>query len=313
MALTKEILKANANLNGLTDEQIEAIVTLSTNDENSVIGSRIGEIYRNMDATIANATGIARNGDEKTYDYLSRAAKSIAEKATAADAIQAKVTELEAEKARLEKVIKESASDEETKKALEQAKKDLAAVRKQFSDIKAEYDNAKTAHAKELFGIKIDNELTAATANMQYRKDFPQQVVSVIVGNALAKVKGMNPEYIDDGKGGKVLAFKDENGAIMRNPDNMLNPYTAHDLVAKELKTMGVLAEGNGGGGGTDGGGNGGGSGSTIIQGARTRVEAMQIIEKSLAAQGLVVGTEAYQTALDTAWKENNVSQLPEK
>ena len=38
MALTREILVANAALSGLTDEQINAITTLSQNDENSVIG-----------------------------------------------------------------------------------------------------------------------------------------------------------------------------------------------------------------------------------------------------------------------------------
>lgn len=43
----------------------------------------------------------------------------------------------------------------------------------------------------------------------------------------------MNPEYIDDGKGGKILAFKDETGAIMRNPNNQLNPFGASDLLQK--------------------------------------------------------------------------------
>ena len=56
MALTKELLTANAVLTGLTDEQITAITTLSQNDENSVIGSRIGEIYRQMDETIAKCS-----------------------------------------------------------------------------------------------------------------------------------------------------------------------------------------------------------------------------------------------------------------
>ena len=44
MALTSEILKANAVLTGLTEEQIAAITTLSQNDENTVIGAKIGGI-----------------------------------------------------------------------------------------------------------------------------------------------------------------------------------------------------------------------------------------------------------------------------
>lgn len=40
MALTSEVLRANAALAGLTDEQIAAITTLSANDENSVIAKK---------------------------------------------------------------------------------------------------------------------------------------------------------------------------------------------------------------------------------------------------------------------------------
>lgn len=38
--LTREILAANAQLSGLTEEQIKAIITLSENDENSVIAKK---------------------------------------------------------------------------------------------------------------------------------------------------------------------------------------------------------------------------------------------------------------------------------
>lgn len=67
--LTREILVANAALAGLTDEQIAAITTLSANDENSVIAKKTGEIYGGLDADILAASGIAKNGTEKTFDY----------------------------------------------------------------------------------------------------------------------------------------------------------------------------------------------------------------------------------------------------
>ena len=75
MALVRDTILANEVLAGLTDEQITAIETLSRNDEDVVIGARFGEVYRQMDSTIEKATGIKRNGDEKTYNYLERAAK----------------------------------------------------------------------------------------------------------------------------------------------------------------------------------------------------------------------------------------------
>lgn len=315
MALTRELLTANAELSGLTDAQINAITTLSQNDENSVIGSRIGEIYRNMDATIATATGIQRNGDEKTYDYLARATKDIAEKAKGVEALNTQIASLTKEKARLEKVIADGTGDAETKKALAQAQKDLAAVTKQFTDLKAEFDTAKDNHAKELFGVKIDNELSIATANVKFKPELPQSVTGVILNQAIEKVKGMHPEYIDDGKGGKTLAFKDNNGAIMRNPDNMLNPYTANDLITKELKTMGVLAEGTPKpGGGTKPNGGGGGGNTTIdVSGCKTRVEAYDVISNTLMTKGLTVGSAEFENEMSQAWKDNNIASLPEQ
>lgn len=310
--LTQEILKQQNALASLTDEQVSAIVTLSQNDESAVIGQRIGELYRQLDATIARETGIERNGDEKTYLYLERAAKALAGRAKDADGLAKQVETLTKEKSKLEKAIAEGTGGEEAKKALTQAQKDLAAVTKQFTELKADYDNVKAQHEKELFGIKVENEINAATAGLKFKADFPASVTSVILSQAIQKVKGMNPEFIDDGKGGKTLAFKDETGAVRRNPENQLNPYTAGELLTKELKEMGVLDEGRRvTGTGTKPPTGAEGSTFVDVSGARTRSEANEIITQQLMQQGLVNGSEAFQAALTQAWKDNNISALP--
>lgn len=310
--LTQEIIKQQNALASLTDEQVSAIVTLSQNDESAVIGQRIGELYRQLDATIARETGIERNGDEKTYLYLERAAKALAGRAKDADGLAKQVETLTKEKSKLEKAIAEGTGGEEAKKALSQAQKDLAAVTKQFTELKADYDNVKAQHEKELFGIKVENEISAATAGLKFKADFPASVTSVILSQAIQKVKGMNPEFIDDGKGGKTLAFKDETGAIRRNPENQLNPYTAGELLTKELKEMGVLDEGRRvTGTGTKPPTGAMGSTSIDVSGARTRSEANEIITQQLMQQGLVNGSEAFQAALNQAWKDNNIAALP--
>lgn len=310
--LTQDIIKQQNALASLTDEQVNAIVTLSQNDESAVIGQRIGELYRQLDATIARETGIERNGDEKTYLYLERAAKALAGRAKDADGLAKQVETLTKEKSKLEKAIAEGTGGEEAKKALSQAQKDLAAVTKQFTELKADYDNVKAQHEKELFGIKVENEINAATAGLKFKSDFPASVTSVILSQAIQKVKGMNPEFIDDGKGGKALAFKDETGAIRRNPENQLNPYTAGELLTKELKEMGVLDEGRKvTGTGTQPPTGAMGSTSVDVSGARTRSEANEIITQQLMQQGLVNGSEAFQAALNQAWKDNNIAALP--
>ncbi len=311
MALTREIITANAELSGLTEAQINAITTLSQNDENSVIGQRIGEVYRQMDTTIASATGVQRNGDEKTYNYLERATKELSEKAKGVDGLTSQIANLTKEKARLEKVIAEGAGDAETKKALDQARKDLTAITKQFTDLKNEYDTAKANHSKELFDVKVDYEITQATSGIQFKAEYPQSVTRVLLDQAVAKIKGMNPEYIDDGKGGKVLAYHDATGALLRNSENKLEPFTTNELLTKELKSMGVLAEGKPATGTGTGNNQPNPTATYDLSGARTRTEAMDIISKQLMSEGLTIGSEAYQIKLDQAWADNNISALP--
>lgn len=317
MALTSEILKKNAVLEGLTDEQVTAIVTLSTNDENTVIGTKIGDIYRQMDTTIETATGVKRDGDEKTYNYLERAATSLKEQAGNIDGLNKQIGDLTKEKTRLEKVISDGGTDTETKRQLTQATADLQAVTNQYNDLKTSHDKAMETHQSELFGIRVENELSIATSGVKFKAELPKSATDVLLGQATAKIKALSPEYIDDGKGGKILAFKDEAGAVMRNPENQLNPFTAAELVSRELKGMGVLDEGRqqgGAGTGGDGGGGNGGGGSTVdISGAKTRVEANNIATQTLLAQGLTIGSKEFDSQMTQIWKDNNVSALPEK
>ena len=315
MALTSEVLKANAALAGLTDEQIAAITTLSANDENSVIAQKTGKIYGDLDADILAATGVAKNGTEKTYDYAKRVLTEFKTKAESATTLQSQIDGLTKEKARLEKAIADGATDAETKKALTQAQKDLAAVTTQFNDLKGKYDQAEQTHTTELFGIRVESALQTATAGLKFKAGLPESATKVLLEQAITKIKGMNPELIDDGKGGKMLAFKDETGAIMRNPNNQLNPFTPGDLLAKELETMGILDKGRqAAGGGTNPPAGGSGGNATIeISGVKTRTEAYDAITANLQQQGLAVGTKQFDDAMTQAWKDNNIAALPEK
>ena len=307
MALTTDLLNANAATAALTDEQKNAIVEMSKNDETAVIGQKTGEIYGGLDADILAASGIAKNGAEKTYDYAKRVIGEIKGQAGNAAELQNQVSELTKEKARLESVIAKGGADAETKRQLDQTKADLANVTKQYTDLKTEYDNAKSEHEKAMFGLKIDGEFAKATTGIKFKADLPASVTSVLMQQAVAKVKGMNPEYIDDGNGGKVLAFM-ENGTPKRNPENNLRPFTAAELIAAELKTMGVLDDGRkqtGAGSQGGQGGTGGGSKTVDISGATTQDQAHEIIAKQLMERGLINGSKEFNDAMANAWKEN--------
>ena len=306
MALTTELLDANAATSGLTEEQKNAIIEMSANDETSVIAKKTGEIYGGLDADILAASGIAKNGTEKTYDYAKRVIGEIKGQAGNAAELQKQVTDLTNEKNRLEGIIAKGGADAETKRQLEQTKNDLANMLNQFNDLQGKYDKVIADHAKEMFDSKLESEFAKATAGIKFKADLPASVTSVLMQQAISKVKGMNPEYIDDGNGGKILAFM-ENGAPRRNPGNNLRPYTASELVAAELKAMGVLDEGRKqtGTGSGEGEGGGGSHETADLSGARTQDEAREILVKQFMGQGLVNGSKEMDAAIAKAWKEN--------
>lgn len=317
MALQLDQLNANATLSGLTDEQKSAIVEMSLNDEAAVIGQKTGEIYGGLDADILAASGIAKNGTEKTYDYAKRVIGEIKGQAGSVSELQTKVTELSNEKARLEGIIAKGGADAETKRQLEKAQADLAGVTKQYADLKSEFDKAKENHTRELFSLQLDGEFAKATAGLKFKADLPASVTSVLMAQAVAKVKGMNPEYIDDGQGGKVLAFM-ENGTPKRNPENNLRPFSAAELVGAELRAMGVLDDGRkqtgaGSQGGATTSGAGSQGGTIDLSGARTQDEVHEIIARALMAQGKVNGSKEFNEAMEQVWKDNReiIKSLP--
>lgn len=312
--ITVEMLNTQQELVGLTDAQKQAIALLSKNDEEVVIGNRFREVYNQLDATIAKETGIARNGDEKTYLYLERASRELAAKANSVSGLNAKIQELTNEKNRLQKAIDDGTQDENLKKQLSQAQKDLQSVTEKFNTLKADYDKAQNDHAAELLNVKIDNEIARATGGIKFKADLPETATNVLMQQAIAKVKGLKNEFIDDGKGGKLLVFKDANDAIMRDPEKGLNPYTVGDLITKELKTMGVLDEGRKQ--------QGGGSNAPRVvnteqglvidvTGAQTRTQATEMITQALLKQGITNGSKEFQEAMTKAWQDNNIQALP--
>ena len=308
--ITADILKANEQLAKLTDEQIASIVTLSTNDVNAEIGKKIGELYRQLDTTIDTSTGIARKGDEKTYNYLERAIKELKGGMPNVDEMKGKIKTLTDEKTRLESLIAEGSKDTETAQLLNQAKAELKSTKDLYLGLQTKFDEQAKTHKSELFGLRVENELTNALNGLKFKAEIPANVTKTFVNAAISKVKGLNPDYVDDVNGGKRLVFRDANGVAISNPTN-LAPYTAAELLGNELKDIIAIKGAKGTGTQVEGGGSN--NDTVTIGNARTQQEAMTIISKSLCAQGLTAGSKEFQTKLDAAWAENKVKSLPVK
>lgn len=306
--ITAELLRANPALAGLTDDQINAVITIGTNDTRAEIDKAFGETYRKMDSTIETTTGIKRNGDEKTYDYMARAMR---EQKAALDPLNAKITALEADKTRLEAEVAKG-GDEGLRNQLTGVQTELQNAKSDYAKLQAKMAAEEKAHKTQVFNLTVGAEVNAAAQALKFKAEIPESAVAILRQSAIDKILGMNPEYIDNGQGGKRLVFKGADGATLNNPNNSLNPYTAQELLQNELKDLidtGRKQEGAGG----PGAGTGQGPQTLDISQARTRVEADEIITKSLLAQGLAIGSNEFQAAKDKAWADNNVENLPLK
>lgn len=304
--ITAEILRANPALAALTDDQINAVITIGTNDTNAEVARQFSETYRRMDSTIESITGIKRSGDEKTYAYMERALKEQKEGLTP---LQNQVTTLQNEKAALEEQIAKG-GDAALKSQLDGVKAELANAKADYAKLQGSIAKTEREHKSQIFNLTVGAEIQGAASGLKFKPEIPTSVADILVKTAIDKVKAMNPEYIDNGQGGKRLVFKGSDGAVLNNPQNALNPYTAGELLRNELKDVLAVerkAEGVGGPG------SGAGAGNMVvdISSAKTQVEADEAITKNLLSQGLAIGSAAFQEAKDKAWADNNVSKLP--
>jgi len=310
MALTSELIKGSSLLKDLTEEQVTAITQLSTNDENIVIGKKFKEVYDQLDNTIEASTGIKRNGDEKTYKYLERATKKLKEDSTPSEELTKQIETQKATIEDLNKQIKEGKGDEALKTKLAEAEQNLTKAKADYKTLQDSTTELKNTHAKELFDYKVGNEFKSATGSLKFNDGINEIAQKTLVDSVASKIKSeYTAVFGEDGK----VTYKDKDGALLTNKDNGLEPFTTAELFQREFNAMGVLkvtdSKGGAGGKQTPPGGAGG---SVSIAGAKTRQEATEAINKQLLENGMTIGSSEYDEALQSAYKENKVSELPE-
>lgn len=304
--LTEDLLKKNEALSGLTDDQIKAIVKLSKNDEEAVIGSKIGEIHGQYEQDCLLVTGIKKEKGEKAYDYWKRAAKEFVDKAGSADETIKKLQEKTQE---LEEKIKEGSGDD-------QLKQKLADTTSQLEGLKAEYQAAidekkelETNFKNKLHSYKFDTEVSKVLGSLKFKPEYPQEIVSELVNSVKKSIlEGGTPEWQEiDGK--EILRFRDKNGELLKNKAKGLDPYTLQDLLTDNPLMKNII---DGGRKKEGAGSKGGQAGPTLTIGdAKTQLEADTIIRKALLEQGLTTGSQEYSDKMKEIRIENNVSSLP--
>ena len=226
------MLNQSESLKGLTDAQKLAITTLSSNDEATVIGTKIGALHGQYDADILSISGISKADGEKTYDYLKRV---LGDYKTKLDGTKTLSAQLEAQKKKvteLEAKLAAGGSDEAVKQQLKDARHQVTQLQTQLTAKTEELDNAKKDYEKKEKDLQVGFAFTNATAGIKFKADVSEPVKKILLAAAKDEIlaKG-TPDFIDDGKGGKKLVLRDAAGNTLNNPKNNLNPYTIEELV----------------------------------------------------------------------------------
>lgn len=183
-------LHTETTLNDVVDQKVKPIVA---------------DIYSNIDRDFAAATGIQKDTNEKTYDYLKRAipvfGKSQADKA--AEDLQKKITELEtavAEKGDPEGVYKKKLADAEAdyKRLLDEKDKEIGTFKK----------TASAATKRRLLAE------AHAPIKGKYRSDLPSYFNAT--EKSILDNIAENSMVVEDEQGNEILVMKGADGEPLK-------------------------------------------------------------------------------------------------
>lgn len=310
--LTVETLRQNTALAGLTDDQLNAIAEMSRNDENTVIGARIGALHGQYDTDIFSITGVKKNDGEKSYDYAKRVLAEYKSKVESAASIKAELDKANAEVAKLQTKIEKGATDETLAQQLKDAKTQVSQLQAKLTAKEAELKTAKDKFDKDIKDTHIEYAFQSATSGLKFKDGITESIQKTLLTAAKAEVlaKG-TPDFIEDGNGGKKLVLRGTDGNILNNPNNNLNPYTLTELILETSIKDVISVDRQQTGTGTKPHQTNKTTATFDISSAKTQVEAYRMIENHLLANGLTRDSKEFSEQITKLGTENNVSSLP--
>jgi hypothetical protein len=315
---TPELIKGNQPLASLTDEQINAFVTLGNNAVKTRIGEHTNKIYTGIDQDIENETGLKKEEGERTYAFVKRALK------VGNKELSGYLSELKEAKKTLEAQVKSGDVTGATKKQIEELESKIKDKESEVSLWKTKYDTdltAKETAIKEAteknMKIRIDHNMAEALTGFKFIEEakLPKVARDATVGAAKSAVLSeYKPDFITDGNGNERLVWKNAQGEIARNPENKLEPFTTAELLSKHIDP--ILDKGRqqtGAGTQPPASGKSSFTGQYTLDGARTQVEATTKLVDQLIANGVPQRTKEFDKQLTDLFTELQADKLPFK
>lgn len=309
--LSVEILKGN--ISDLTDEQYQKIAELSKNDENTVIAAKVREIHDRYDEDFKEVLGIEKPVGEKTYKFWKDEVRKIKEGDKSGD-LQRQITDLKKEKSELEKQVKDGKGDEAMKKQIADLtqkvtdkENTITALRGEAKKKEEEYKSEIGKESQKIVELKVGNSFANALQGVKFMDGIPQAAIEATINvaknNVLSKGK---VEFQKDEQGNEIAVFRNDQGTLIANPNNLMKPYTAGEMLLEQLKDVVAKPSKGGGGGPNDP------KDVTVLDmsGVQSKNEATSRIRTYLSAQGLQPGSQEYLEQQNKLYTDNKVSEM---
>jgi hypothetical protein len=312
---TPELIRENEVLKSLSDDQITGIVTLGNNLVSDRLGKKTGETYKMVEKDVYEASGLEQLPGEKYHQYLKRA---IIESKKAGDTeLTAQLQALKTENEQLKKnkigeadeVVKSKLSEYETK--LKDKDSEVGTYKTKLAKKEAELLEEK----QKSIQTKVELHLDKAISGFKFI-DIPDVARAATIKDAKAALRAeYNADIVDNGTIAGQLVFRDkETNDIVKNPANGMEPFTEAELLKKHLNP--ILDHGRqqtGSGTKPPASANGSTTGQFYLNGAKSQVEADEMIMQHLIANGVPRHTKDFETQMATIRTDNQVEKLPFK
>ena len=252
-------------------------VVRTADEETSFIGTKTKEIYDGLDKDLFDASGIAKEPTEKTYDFGKRVVKTLKEATTP---LQTKITELET-------AIANGNGDATMRAQLEQLQQKEQTWQQEQQKLQQQLQekDVRLAIREGLRDLKYD-----ASVKDSIRKTMVDAATSRLMSLARIQKNADDSETVVFVRDGKTLLNKDG------------QPADAAYLLGEELKdVLDNGQQGQGGGAGPQGGtgGQGGSKGGTLPAARPATVNTQRKVIDWLKEHALVPNTKEYDEAFD--------------
>lgn len=312
---TPDLIRENESLKTLSDDQVQTVVTLGNNLVADRIGKKTGETLTAVENDVREAFGQDKLPGEKYFEYIKRA---IAESRKAGDKeLTAQLQKIKEENDNLAKQAKSGNVDEVVKKQLSEYEvklKDKDGEVLSYKEALAKKDKELEDERNSNKNKTIDQTLDKKIAGLTFLK-MPDVARDSTIALAKQGIKNDHiVEVVPDGKGGEKLLFRDkETKEILKNPANSLEPVTEDELLRKYLKEIIDPGRKQTGSGSQPPAGGSNPKGQFYLSGAKTQVEADEMIVQHLVSEGVSRTSKEFSDRLKAIRDENKVSDLPIK